>query len=210
MLFNRERMKTKRDKIRRALHEMLTHAEIDFDMLIAMRKARLEPELHELLTLRYGRFYQMTEHAFFNSVITILYKVFENRADTTNFWTLKKTLSNEGDQQISTKIERKYSEIKKIWIKVSKLRNEVVGHQSLEHSRKESYEIANITISNIKDMIMLCQELLSYIASYFDDIHVVFNLKGAESFELLISDLKLNPPISLSNYKKAFNKENES
>lgn len=44
-------------------------------------------------------------------------------------------------------------------------------------------------------MISKCQSLLFEIASKFHDAHVVFNLRGAESFENLIADLRSNTSV---------------
>jgi hypothetical protein len=62
---------------------MLTQAEIDLEMWQAMRKARSGPEVAVMLNRRYGRFYIAAENALFNPPVSILYKAFETRKDTT-------------------------------------------------------------------------------------------------------------------------------
>lgn len=189
-------MANNKDKIRTDLHRMLTNAEIDFDMLVAMREARSNPDLHNLLNLKYGRFYGSAANAFFNSIIIILYKVFEKREDTSNFWELKKTLPSKIDKEKSSVIEDKYKEAFSIWKKVCLLRNNVIGHHNANRPIEEFYDKADISMNDLKRMIQLCQELLCFIATNFHDVHVVFNIKGAESFELLIEDLKSIKSIS--------------
>ena len=178
------------ERIRGTLHTMLTQAEIDFDMWISMRSARRDEEVRILINRRYGRFYASAENAFFNSLVTILYAVFERRDDTVNFSSLRKTIPKDADTKVLEEIERRYAEIKKIWIRIGIIRNEVVGHQTLERLREESHEVAGLTIQDLKSMISLCQDLLFQIASKFHDTHMVFNLKGAETFERLIEDLR--------------------
>lgn len=176
--------------IRQSLHTMLTQAEIDFDMWVAMRRARAAPEIVVMLNRRYGRFYISAENAFFNSLITILYAAFEKRSDTVNFWNLRKTLPAEGDHIFLKEIDDRLVVIKEIWKKICIIRNEVVGHQTLIRNRKESHEFAGMTLSDIREMIKSCQELLAFIACKFQDTGVVFNLKGASTFENLILDLR--------------------
>lgn len=169
---------------------MLTQAEIDYDMWISMRQAKANPDNLALINRRYSRFYVSAESAFFNSMVTILYAAFERRKDTVNFWSLRSTVPNDADPEVLREIDQKYSEIKKIWKRIGIIRNEVAGHQTLERSKAESHEVAGLTIKDLRDMISLCQELLFLIASKFHDTHVAFNLRGAESFERLIEDLR--------------------
>jgi len=178
------------EKIRQSLCTMLTQAEIDFDIWTAMRKARADPVILVMLNRRYGRFYISAENAFFNSLITILYATFEKRPDTVNFWSLRKTLPEDGELVVLEEIDSRLASIKADWIKIGIIRNEVVGHQTLKRSTKESHEIAGMTFNNIQGMIKSCQELLVFIAAKFHDTHVDFNLRGAVSFENLISDLR--------------------
>ena len=107
---------------------MATQAEIDFEMCMAMRKARADPEIVVMVSRRYGRFYISAENAFFNSLITILYAAFEERPDTVNFWNLRKTLPEVGELAVLEEIDSRLSLIKAAWIRISIIRNEVVGH----------------------------------------------------------------------------------
>lgn len=178
------------EEIRQSLTTMLTQAEIDFEMWMAMRKARADPEIVVMLNRRYGRFYISAENAFFNSLITILYAVFEKRPDTVNFWNLRKTLPEGGEPAVLEEIDSRVSLIKAAWIRVGIIRNEVVGHQTLKRTTKESHEIAGMTFDDIQGMIKSCQELLVHIAAKFHDTHVDFSLRGTASFENLIFDLR--------------------
>lgn len=171
---------------------MLTQAEIDFDMWMSMRNARSKEEVRVLINRRYARFYASAENAFFNSLVTILYAAFERRKDTINFWTLRNTIPEDADPVVLSEIEARFVEVKRIWKRISIIRNEIVGHQSLERTRAESNEVADLRIKDLRDMISKCKSLLFEIASKFHDAHVVFNLRGAESFENLIADLRSN------------------
>lgn len=171
---------------------MLTQAEIDFDMWMSMQNARANEEVRILINRRYAMFYLSAENAFFNSLVTILYAAFEKRKDTANFWMLLKTIPESTDAVMRSEIDRWYAEIKEIWIRIGIIRNEVVGHQSLERTVTESHAVAGLKIKDFREMIARCQKLLFEVASKFHDAHVVFNLRGAESFERLIEDLRSN------------------
>lgn len=183
-------MKRSGEEIRQSLFTMLTQADIDFDMWVAMRRARAAREVVVMLNRRYGRFYISAENAFFNSLITILYAVFEKRRDTVNFWSLRNTLPESEDPVALAEIDMRLASIKAAWTKIGILRNEVVGHQSLKRSSQESHEIAGVTINDIRAMIDACQELLRIIASRFHDTGVNFDLRGAATFENLMTDLR--------------------
>ena len=179
--------------IRQSLHTTLTQAEIDYEMWLAMKNARNDPDIVLMLNRRYGRFYISAENAFFNSLVTILYAVFEKRKDTVNFWNLRKTLPTSADSDVLKEIDERLSSIHLIWKRISIIRNEVVGHQTLSRDREESNDAAGLRLKDLKSMVLLCQELLSLIALKFHDTDVIFNLKGAKSFEKLLTDLRASP-----------------
>ena len=186
-------MKKSGESIRQSLHTQLTQSEIDYEMWLAMRNARTDPDIVLMLNQRYGRFYIAAENAFFNSLVTILYAVFEKRKDTVNFWNLRKTLPSNTDPLVLKEIDEKFSSIHLIWKRIAIIRNEVVGHQTLSRDREESNDAAGLRLNDLKTMVLLCQELLIIIAQKFHDTSVIFNLKGAESFEKLVMDLRASP-----------------
>lgn len=176
-------------KIREDLYRMLTQAEVDLEMWLAMREARSTDDVVKILNRGYGRFYMAAENALFNSMITILYAVFEVNQKSANFWRLKDSLADCITPSKVEALEETYATIKQIWKKISVIRNEVVGHQSLERNASESHKIAGLTIDQVKQMVVSCQELLYRIAIEFHDTHIVFNIKGTTSFDKLMSDL---------------------
>lgn len=171
---------------------MLTQAQIDLDMWMSMQNVRADQDVHILINRRYAMFYLSAQNAFFNSLVTILYALFEKRRDTVNFWTLRKTIPESADVAVLSEINKRYEEIKDIWIRIGIIRNEVVGHQSLERTVRESHAFADLKIKDLRQMITQCQTLLFEVSSKFHDTHVLFNLRGAESFERLIEDLRSN------------------
>ena len=180
------------EKIRQSLHTMLTQAGIDLEMWQAMRKARSDQEVVIMLNRRYGRFYIAAENALFNSLISILYKAFETRKDTVNFWQLRKTLPSDMAPEIKAELDQVSDKLKTVWIKICLVRNKVVGHQSLEQSAEEVHRLAGITILELEEFVQDAQHLLYLIAKHFHDTHVIFNLKGTQSFDNLVNDLRAN------------------
>jgi hypothetical protein len=178
------------EKLRQALHTMLTQAEIDLEMWQAMRNARSDPEVVVMLNRRYGRFYLTAESALFNSLISILYKAFETRKDTINFSQLRKTLPDIMCSEVKAEIDTLFAKLRTIWRKVGIVRNNIVGHQSSENTVEEVHRIAGITIGELEEMVKDMQYLLCLIAKHFHDTHVVFNLKGTRSFDNLLEDLR--------------------
>ncbi|MBB2756031.1 UNVERIFIED_ORG: hypothetical protein GGR68_000129 [Xanthomonas campestris] len=179
-----------KDNLRRELHTMLTQAEIDLEMWQAMRKARSDREVLVMLNRRYGRFYIAAENALFNSLISILYKAFEKRKDTINFHQLRKTFPASITPEIEAELGALFTKIKVTWVKVGIVRNNIVGHQSSENSVEEVHRLADITIPELEELVKNMQHLLYLIAKYFHDTHVVFNLKGTQSFDNLLNDLR--------------------
>lgn len=177
-------------KVREDLHRMLTQAEVDLEMWLAMRSARNSDDVVTMLNRGYGRFYMAAENALLNSMITILYAVFEVNKRSVNFWRLKDSLIGRISESKLVELEDTYASIKQTWKKISVIRNEVVGHQALERNASESHEIAGLTVDNAKHMLVACQELLFRIGTEFHDTHVVFNIKGAASFDKMLSDLR--------------------
>ena len=177
------------NKIRQDLYRMLTQAEVDLEMWLAMRQARNSDDVVTMLNRGYGRFYGAAENALLNSMITILYAVFEVNQKSVNFWRLKDSLADFITPSKLDELNASYVTIKQTWKKISIIRNEVVGHQALERNASESHEIAGLTIDHLKQMVVSCQELLHRIAIEFHDTHLIFNIKGTDSFDKLMSDL---------------------
>ncbi len=89
--------------------------------------------------------------------MTILYAVFENRKDTVNFWNLRKTIPSSADAMVLKDIDEKFLLIKVIWKRISIIRNEVVGHQTLSRNREESNDAAGLRLKDLQSMVLLCR-----------------------------------------------------
>ncbi|MES2415204.1 MAG: hypothetical protein V4614_15470 [Pseudomonadota bacterium] len=177
------------EKIASDLFMMLTHAQVDMEMWIAMRYRRQGDEAVAMLNRRYARFYSVAETALFNSVIVLLYSVFEKRTDTVNFHSLLATFEATSDPAFLNKLDKSFKEMKKTWIRISLLRNNVVGHQSLELSDKQKELAAGMSIGDMRTMLEACKELLFEIGTKVQDRHFNFNITGTKAFDNLMDDL---------------------
>ncbi len=177
-------------ELRKSLHSLLTQAEIDFEMWQAMRLARADAQTSAMLNRRYRRFFLAAENALLNSLIIILYKAFETRPDTMNFSQLMRDLPQSGSSEVVRRIDDLFRGIEKTWRKVCIIRNNVVGHQSMKKSGDEFHKDADMTLLELKQMIKDAQDLLSLISESYYETHVLFNLRGTQSFDNLIADLR--------------------
>jgi hypothetical protein len=175
-------------RLRHGLHCLLTQAEIDFEMWQAMRDVKRDKNFQGKLK-RYSRFYIAAENALFNSLIIILYKAVENRKDTININSYKKSMLGKisPDTQLAlSKIEKR---IKPLVTKICILRNNTVGHQSMSLDAGDVYDKVDLWVSEISQLISDLQELVYLLTKEVEDTHVTFNLKGTQSFKNLVNDL---------------------
>ncbi len=138
---------------------------------------------------RYSRFYIAAENALFNSLIIILYKTVENRKDTININSYKKSLMDDISEDTQVALSKIEKRIKPLVTKICILRNSTVGHQSMNLDAGDVYDKADLWVSEIRQLLSDLQELLYVLAKDVQDTHVTFNLKGTQSFKNLVDDL---------------------
>ncbi|MEM5497534.1 hypothetical protein WNY77_09030 [Paraglaciecola mesophila] len=175
-------------RLRQGLCRLLTQAEIDFEMWQAMRDEKGNKKFQGKLN-RYSRFYIAAENALFNSLIIILYKTVENRRDTININSYKKSLSGNISEDTQLALSETEKRIKPLVTKICILRNNIVGHQSVSLDAGDVYDKADLWVSEISQLISDLQELVYILAKDVQDTHVTFNLKGTQSFKNLVDDL---------------------
>ncbi len=180
----------KAEHLRRALHDMLTQADIDLEMWHAMRLAREDDDVITMLNRRYGRFYAAAENALLNSLITILFKAYEDRKDTINLRNLRRALPKERSPAVEAELVAVFERISSRWKAIQILRNNVVGHQSIAEDRSEWFRLADVRFSDLRSMVDDMQHAVYLVGKHFHDTHVIFNLKGTATFDHLISDLR--------------------
>ncbi|WP_052017987.1 AbiU2 domain-containing protein [Paraglaciecola chathamensis] len=175
-------------RLRQGLCRLLTQAEIDFEMWQAMRDEKRNKKFQGKLK-RYSRFYIAAENALFNSLIIILYKTVENRKDTININSYKKSLTGNISEDTQFALSETEKRIKPLVTKICILRNNTVGHQSVSLAAGDVYDKADLWVSEISQLINDLQELVYILAKDVQDTHVTFNLKGTQSFKNLVDDL---------------------
>jgi hypothetical protein len=176
-------------KLRQGLHTMLTQAEIDFEMWQAMHKERRNKDLQQKIKIRYSRFYVAAETALFNSLIIILYKTVENRKDTININSYKKSLTDLIPKNTEFELDELEKVIEPLKTKISILRNNTVGHQSMKLSSGDAFDKVNLWATESFQLIEYLKKYVFILARDVQDTHIIFNMKGTKHFDNLVTDL---------------------
>lgn len=141
---------------------------------------------------KYLDFFRPTVLAHFESYIIACYQIYETRPDTLNFRTLEDAITLEGSGNIflAERIIDIKVEMKAIWIKISRVRNQAVGHMTAETQQQIVFNNAGLEANEILQFIALAEELFNLISSEWNDTIEAFNLNGRNDTNRLINDLK--------------------
>ena len=150
------------------------------------RKKLVEP-----LMLYYPEFIGTSFRAHFIAMIITSYHVFEKSKKTINFYNLIELIEKEGIvskddiKRFRAEIER----IKKVWIKISILRNNVFGHRSNMHETDTIWKQADMTPNSYKSFIEDSKKLLNDITQTRNNSGHLFSLSVLEETKNLFDDL---------------------
>jgi len=148
-----------------ALQHDLIFAGYNYEIWWLYKNKESRKNLIEPLTLYYPAFIATSFRAHFIAMIITSYHIFETRSDTINLHNLIKLIEEEGIicksdiQTFRAEIER----IKKVWIKICILRNNIGGHRSNMYETDAIWKLANITSDNFKSFIEDTKRLLNDI-----------------------------------------------
>jgi len=173
------------------LYRILTEAQTSFDLWEGLREARSDQATVDAMQ-RYSVFFTGTESALLDSFIVLLYSLFETRRDTINFHTLIRTLDLTLSATQKADLADRVKALKATWLKLGILRNEVVGHQSLNQLPAQSFAKAAISPQEIQDYLIKSQALLGHISSTLFNTCLSFNVKGKPYLERLLTDMRSN------------------
>jgi len=113
---------------------------------------------------RYNRYITAAEDAHVGFLVVLLYSLLETRDDTANFSQLKKLLGKEGtDPDDIPRLTDTLKQAKELWIKVSVLRNKVIGHRSQNSSREDCFSEADLTPKNLMELTGLFRDAINAI-----------------------------------------------
>lgn len=112
-----------------AIFDALVNASTCFDIWSELQNGGKRYE-YEQVVERYPVFFETTVIAHFIAISTLLYSVGETRSDTHNiagYLRLAKQIKPD-DSEIAA-LEREVEKVKPLWVKLSRVRNEVFGHR---------------------------------------------------------------------------------
>jgi hypothetical protein len=138
----------------------------------------------------YPLFFQTSLHAHFIALIIALYRLFEKRTDTVNFYSILDILqqSSQFTQKDIENIMRRIERLKPLWIKIGILRNKVFGHRTNKFDITP-WQQASISANEIRKLIKDAQKLLNHISQKWDRNTFAFNLSATSDTRQLLEDI---------------------
>lgn len=180
-------MKDKITQYAKELTDTLVVASLNYDIWWVYREKNNREQYLDILK-RYPRFFQTSIHAHFAALVIALYRLFDC-SSTCNIPDLFKSLTDENALEPNTlnRIEENLSEAKRLWKKITIIRNNVFAHRSNEYSVEEFFKKAHITPDEMKRLMELSNILINDITNitYFND------LSATEDTKRLLDDLKI-------------------
>ena len=176
------------DEVRQALFIRINLAQVHRDLLVALRDSAASGE-NLVKISRNLRFFAGVDSALYNSTVVLLYALYEERSDTVSFdrlLTLSTTLIPAGAVQ---EYRQRLNQIKPAWVRVSIIRNELVGHQTLKSDRAATELRANLRFSDVDALLDHAKQLLFDISSRHFDTHVDYMGNSRDAVSRLLSRL---------------------
>lgn len=164
----------------------INQAQVHHDLLVALRDSTADPDNLARLS-RNLRFFAGVEAALFNSTVVLLYALYETRTDTVNFRQLLYLATSLIPEAALAGYRERLEQIKPTWVRVSTIRNELVGHQTLERDRAGAELKANLTLSDVDTLLAHARQLLFDISSRHFDTHVHYLQNSRDAVEKLLS-----------------------
>lgn len=173
-------MRDKRQNFKKYLDELLHTvfvARANYEIWWIYKNAEDRKRYYDILDCYLG-FFRTGIHAHFVAMIIALYKLFEKRRDTVNVDQLLKIGEQfailDGSKVAS--IQQKVDQAKKIWKKVSILRNNVFAHHNKDFDYENVFSNANVTYDEIKFLTEITLQLLNDISYIFDRSTMDFDI----------------------------------
>jgi AbiU2 len=199
-----EMVKLSANETRQALFMRINQAQVQHDLLSALEDATATGENLNAMN-RNLRFFTAVESALFNSSIVLLYALYETRKDTINFNNLVKELKASIPKNQHDEYLLRISAIKPTWLRVGTLRNEMIGHQTLDRNLTAVQSKANLSYLEIDNLLRHARSLLFDISSRHFDTHCDFIDSSKRAVNHLLSALHTKNSLKLSPLRSPFN-----
>lgn len=166
-------------------------AALNFDVWWAYRQRRDRARFVDVLNT-YPLFFQTSIHAHFVALVVALYRVYETRPDTFNLPGLMRRLEDGGavPARTLTPIRRRVSNARKLWVKVSILRNKAFAHRANAYSVADVFRRAQVKPDDLRSLLRRTQRILNKISRALDRSTHAFNLRASGDTKRMLADLK--------------------
>lgn len=171
-----------------ALRQNLIRAQISFDLWQGIRETRASTSGVKLMQ-RYPGVFPGLESALFDSFIVSLYALNEKGRGRISVSRLAGALESKLKSTEHKEFQRQVNELEATWKKIKILRNNVVGHQTLEGKAEEFFAVANISENEISEFMIKSRCLLRSISSALFSKSLAFNTRTKRNLTMLVNDL---------------------
>lgn len=176
------------NEVRSALFMRINQAQVHHDLLAALRDSTSDNE-NLIRFNRNLRFFAGVETALYNSTVVLLYALYETRTDTINFRQLINVAADTVPPAAREEYLERLEQIKPIWLRVCTIRNEIVGHQTLERDRAAAELKADLKFSDVDALLIHAKKLLFDISTRHFDTHPDFMENSRDAVGKLLSRL---------------------
>ena len=186
-------MKLSRDQIREELFRRIDDVNVQHGVLEGFRLALLDAGI----VVAYNknvRFFSTVEVSLFNSIVVLLYSLYETRPDTVNFRTLLNALAANSDDAPVQPYRQRICSLKPYITKVYILRNEAIGHQSTARPLSETHTRASLLYSDVETLLAETKQLFLDISDKHFDISSSFRSDSHFASIAVLGALKSEGP----------------
>lgn len=178
------------NEVRQALFMRINQAQVHHDLLVSLRDSTAVQD--NLVKLnRNLRFFAGVESALYNSIVVLLYSLYETRKDTVNFHQLLELSESTIFSNNLGEYQDRLKDIKPTWVRVGIIRNELVGHQTLEHDWAAAELKADLKFLDVDALLAHAKQLLFDISSRHFDTHVNYMGNSQNAVIKLLSRIAL-------------------
>ena len=163
----------------------------NFDVWWVYKQRRDRSRFVDVLNT-YPAFFQASIHAHFVALIMALYRLYETRTDTFNLTEVVNRLETElalPSRKLAG-IKRRVENARRLWIKVSILRNEAFGHRSNSRSVSDVFRKAGVTANQLRSLIQKTKQIVNLVSQELDGSSHAFNLRATSDTRRMLTDLE--------------------
>lgn len=140
----------------------------------------------------YPAFFQTSLHAHFVALVVTLYRIYETRTDTFNITDVMKRVESEkllSPRKLAA-LKRRVENARKLWVKVSILRNEAFGHRTKSQPVAGVFKKANTTANQLRSLVQKTKDIVNMFShELYRNTHA-FNLRATSDTKRVLQDLK--------------------